>query len=232
MIGRVKKWASFQHYKDRSPPWIKLHRELLDDYEYACLPLASKALAPMLWLLAAESNDGAVRIDSQWIAFRLRWNEADVVTGLNPLIANGFIIPDGDVASTVLAECKQLAIPEGEGETEVEREEEYAPPLPATPAAPPSPVAIEVPMTGGRRCPITEARLARYGELYPGVDLLRSLRKMVGWLEADTRRQSATERGVHKRIASWLGADQDRPPRPQVGSAATDGRSPAASRPL
>jgi transposase InsO family protein len=30
-----------QHYKERSPRWIKLHRKTLDDYEFQCLPLAS-----------------------------------------------------------------------------------------------------------------------------------------------------------------------------------------------
>jgi hypothetical protein len=38
---RVKNWSEFQHYKDRNPPWIKLHRTLLDhDYEAAILALA------------------------------------------------------------------------------------------------------------------------------------------------------------------------------------------------
>ena len=48
---RPKNWHSFQHYKDRDPTWIKLHKKLLDDYEFQSLPLASRALAPMLWLL-------------------------------------------------------------------------------------------------------------------------------------------------------------------------------------
>jgi DNA-binding NarL/FixJ family response regulator len=30
----VKNFERFQHYKDRSPPWIKLYNELLDDYEF------------------------------------------------------------------------------------------------------------------------------------------------------------------------------------------------------
>jgi hypothetical protein len=54
---RVKNWAEFQHYKDRSPPWIRLHRSFLDDYDFHCLPVASRALAPMLWLLASENKD-------------------------------------------------------------------------------------------------------------------------------------------------------------------------------
>ena len=37
---RIKNWAEFQHYRTRRPPWIKLHRGLLDDYAWHCLPEA------------------------------------------------------------------------------------------------------------------------------------------------------------------------------------------------
>lgn len=122
-FASIKNWASFQHYKDRSPPWIKLHRSLLDDLDFHRLPIASKALAPMLWLLAAESADGLVRIDDEFLMFRLRWAVDDLHDAIKPLIVNGFLIP----ASEALAPCKQDATPEerrGETETEV-REEHY-----------------------------------------------------------------------------------------------------------
>lgn len=119
MQGRIKNWSEFQHYKDRSPPWIKLHRSFLDNYEFACLPIASKALAPLLWLLAAESSDGSVRIDPEWLAFRLRWPIADVEAGLKPLCDGGFV----EVDSELLAERLRDACLETEGETETEGEE-------------------------------------------------------------------------------------------------------------
>jgi hypothetical protein len=34
---QVKNWRSFQHYGKRNPPWIKLHRALLDDYAFCAL---------------------------------------------------------------------------------------------------------------------------------------------------------------------------------------------------
>jgi hypothetical protein len=117
-VGQVKNWAEFQHYKDRSPPWIKLHRGLLDDFNFTSLPLASKALAPLLWLLAAESSDGSVSLDPEWLAWRLRIPVDDVREGLSPLIERGFLIS----ASKPLASRKQVARPEGEGEGETERE--------------------------------------------------------------------------------------------------------------
>lgn len=113
-IAHVKGWAEFQHYRDRSPPWIKLHRKLLDNFEFARLPLASKALAPLLWLLAAETNDGSVRVDFDWLAFRLHITEADAEAGVTPLIDSGFLV----IASGTLARRKHTASLEGEGEGE------------------------------------------------------------------------------------------------------------------
>lgn len=110
----VKNWDQFQHYKDRSPPWLKLHRGLLDDFEFQCLPIASRALAPMLWLLASEYAGGKFRCDPEFLAFRLRWPLADVEQGLTPLIEKGFLILD----SEVLAERLQDATPERETERE------------------------------------------------------------------------------------------------------------------
>lgn len=115
MIGYVKKWHEFQHYKDRSPPWIKLQKKLLDDFEFSKLPLASRALAPLLWLLASEETDGSVRVDIDWLAFRLRWHEKEVSDGLSGLINKGFLIVD----SVLLATCYQDAMPETETETEI-----------------------------------------------------------------------------------------------------------------
>ena len=106
-MAKVKNWAKFQHYKNRCPPWIKLQKELLDDYEFACLPIASKALAPLLWLLASESLEGDFDADPVRLAFRLRWPLDDIVSGLIPLINQGFIVD----ASEALAKCLQVATP-------------------------------------------------------------------------------------------------------------------------
>lgn len=112
-----KNWTIFQHYKDRCPPWVKLHRELLNDKQFMCLPVASKALAPLLWLLASESKTGEFDGSIEELVFRLRFTTKEVEAGLKPLIDKGFFLS----ASGVLADCLQDAIPETEGERE-ERE--------------------------------------------------------------------------------------------------------------
>jgi hypothetical protein len=71
----------------------------------------------MLWLLASESKDGSLDADPAELAFRLRTTEKEVLQGLDPLIKAGFFIPSQD-ASSVLADCGQLAVPETEREAE------------------------------------------------------------------------------------------------------------------
>ena len=118
MLLQPKNWAVFQHYKDRCPPWIKLHRDILNDRAFMCLPLASKALAPLLWLLASESKDGAFDGSLDELVFRLHITPKDYQDGVKPLIDKGFFV----VASGLLAECYQDAIPETERETETKTE--------------------------------------------------------------------------------------------------------------
>lgn len=111
-----KNWRDFQHYKDRNPPWIRLHKSLLDNYDFQCLPVASRALAPMLWLLASDSLDGKIDATPKRLAFRLRMTEREVIDALKPLIDNVFFMPEQN-ASELLAECLHDAVPETETET-------------------------------------------------------------------------------------------------------------------
>lgn len=120
LLLRPSKWDEFQHYKDRRPPWIKLHRALLDDRAYQRLPIASRAIAPMCWLLACESDDGSFDASIEELTFRLRQPSKDIEAGLRPLIDAGFFIVLQD-ASGVLAPRLQLAVPEERrGETETD----------------------------------------------------------------------------------------------------------------
>lgn len=135
----VKNFEQFQHYKDRSPPWIKLYNELLDDYEFGLLPDASKLHLILIWLLASRSAN-KLPFDEAWIGRRINASEP---VNLRLLARHGFIIVDGEIpqenqtlrnseqiASKALQTSEQGAIPEREGETETEqreREREIAP---------------------------------------------------------------------------------------------------------
>ena len=82
------------------------------------LPIASKAIAPMLWLLASESKDGVFDGSLDELVFRLHISEKEYKDGVKPLIDNDFF----NVVSGVLAERLQTAIPERETERETETE--------------------------------------------------------------------------------------------------------------
>ena len=134
----VKNFEHFQHYKDRSPPWIKLYNELLDDYDFACLQDASKLHLILIWLLASRA-DNKLPYDADWISKRIN---ATTKVNLGVLVDAGFLVINQElqtteqVASAPLADCKQVARPERERETERETEKKIAEPIGSRDTAP------------------------------------------------------------------------------------------------
>ncbi len=91
-ILTVKNWKKFQHYASKNgekPVWIKFYLAVLDDYEFHSLPVECRALLPMLWLLASETNGVLKNYES--IAFRLREDSVKVKKSINLLIEKGFL---------------------------------------------------------------------------------------------------------------------------------------------
>jgi len=125
----IRNWDRFQHYQNRRPPWIKIHRELLDNRQWSeCSPDASKLLVEM-WLIASEDEHGVINKDIVDLAFRLRRDRAEMETALQELVAQRFITLDGGSDSEVLADSLQGAVPEREteGEKETETKQRKAP---------------------------------------------------------------------------------------------------------
>lgn len=118
----VKNFEKFQHYKDRSPPWIKLYNELLDDYAFGTLPDATKFHLIAIWLLASRSEN-RIPYDPAWVARRIN---AGGAVDLDVLVRSGFIVPDQalpDVEQDASAPPAKRLSRERE-ETEGERETE------------------------------------------------------------------------------------------------------------
>lgn len=84
---QVKNWEQHQHYKDRTPPWIKLYNELLDDFHFSCLQDASKAHLVGIWLLASRTSN-RIPMNAGWVGNKI--NATDPVD-LNELLNSGFI---------------------------------------------------------------------------------------------------------------------------------------------
>ena len=126
---RIRNWAHFQQYKDRCPPWIKLHRELLQSEDWIMWDDASRVLAVACMLLASRTEDGTIPCNPGYLT---RAGYLNQPADLRPLVACGFLLFDGDNASelyTTLASCTT----ETETETEKETEEEARPKRPRTP---------------------------------------------------------------------------------------------------
>jgi hypothetical protein len=117
---KIKNYNKFQHFKDRRPPWIKLHRELLDQRDINLISDRSFRVLIGLWLLASEdeSMEGCLP-EIPEISFRLRMPESDILKSFQEL--KHFIV---DVDINVISERYQVDDPETETETEIKRETE------------------------------------------------------------------------------------------------------------
>lgn len=115
---RVRNLEKYQHYKDRTPPWIKLHQELLEDYDFARLQDASKAHAICIMLLASRL-DNRIPADPAWIAKKIN---ATSKVHIESLLSLSFLELYQD-ASNLLQESHDHARPEGEVEGEKSRAE-------------------------------------------------------------------------------------------------------------
>jgi hypothetical protein len=136
---RIVNWRSFQHYKERNPPWIKLHRELLTSRAWISADDANRALMVALMLIAADT-DNLIPADPAYIRRRAYLNtEPD----FSRLLEVGFL----ERASTLLATCKQDARPETETETETEKTKPPRGSKILKPTATPKPTAKS--LTGG-----------------------------------------------------------------------------------
>ncbi len=136
----IKNWKNYQHYKDRNPPWIKLHRELLTSETWVSLSDENRVLAIAIMLLAA-ATDNKIRADVRYVQRAAYLNR---LPDFQPLIDIGFIDiieQNSDIASNNLAsdtECLTRAETEGE-ERRAEEEAEKNSPLTETSILKPKP---------------------------------------------------------------------------------------------
>ena len=133
---QIINWSSLQSYKDRKPPWIRLHKTLLDNFEYHSMSADARAMLPMLWLLASEYKDptaGIVDSSYEKIAFRLRMRNETVTEALREIERSGFITlstPEtvdtsgcNETVTKPLQNRNETVTPETEAETEAETKE-------------------------------------------------------------------------------------------------------------
>ena len=125
MALRIKNWSKHQHFKDRTPPWIKLYRDILDDPDWHDLDGDSAKILISLWLIASEDDSHTgVLPDERRLAFRLRISEKQLKIHLNKL-SNWLIRDDIEtISDRHQSDAPERAGEETETETETEGERE------------------------------------------------------------------------------------------------------------
>lgn len=115
---QIVNWETFQHYKDRNPPWIKLHRELLTSETWVSSSNEDRVLAIAIMMLAAECGN-RVSANPRYIQRRAYLEKEPDLSGLI-MLKFIEIIEENDDAS------KSLASARPEKETENREEDSVA----------------------------------------------------------------------------------------------------------
>lgn len=99
---KFSNWSEYQHYKDRDPPWIKLHFAILSSRAWVTLDSKGRELAIVCMLLASR-NSGVVACDAEYIK-RVAYikHEPD----FDALVRCGLCIYDESLADA--SGCKQM----------------------------------------------------------------------------------------------------------------------------
>lgn len=84
------------------------------------------------------------------------------------------------------------------------------------PEAPPP--AVEFVLNDGTLYGVPQDDVAKYQQLYPGIDVMQELRKIVGWCDANPKNRK-TRTGAKRFVNGWLSRAQDK------------ARKPAAAKP-
>lgn len=90
------------------------------------------------------------------------------------------------------------------GKDRLEIEDDYC----AEPQSASAPPVASMILNDGTYFDVSEEDFEKWSALYPAVDVMRELRKMVGWCDANPKKRK-TKRGIRAFINSWLAKEQD-----------------------
>ena len=65
---RIRNWEKFQHYKDRNPPWIKLHADLFTSEPWMMAPSDQDRLVLIALMQAAARHDNVIPDNPAYLA--------------------------------------------------------------------------------------------------------------------------------------------------------------------
>jgi hypothetical protein len=116
---RIRNFEKWQHYKDRSPIWIKLYTNLLDDADFGKLPDDAKAHLLLMWLLVARKGN-VLPYNAEWIECRIGSRSP---VNLNLLVSSGYCELCSADGSVLALSASTRREEESREETEKNRED-------------------------------------------------------------------------------------------------------------
>ena len=128
---RVANLTNYQHYTKRNPPWVKLHRTSLSDYDLRKMPVASRLCFHYCTILASET-DNFIPYDLKYLSERMGFEVTELV--LSPLLLKKCLLASGErrilssvALSSVSVSDSSSSSSESEGEKIVKKrgEEEF-----------------------------------------------------------------------------------------------------------
>lgn len=201
----VKNWSEFQHYKDRNPPWIKLHNHLLDDYDFECLGDTAKGHLLCIWMLASRTKN-EMPFDDKWIAKKIG---ASSKVNLAALVNSGFIVVEQS-ASNMLHNKTQVAtlsvpsVEESRGEKEKRRED-----ISTLQQVESLQAVCSFSLNDNTLFYLHQEQFLKWVDLYQSVNIESELRKIIGWLDANPSKRK-TRKGFMRFANGWLSKQQDK----------------------
>lgn len=117
---RVVNWRTYQHYQKRTPPWIKLHFNLLSSYAFEGLSDSCKWHVVGLFLLAGRTGN-RIPLDVRWIAKEIG---AKRTIDFTRIFASGLLEECTQDATPPRARARASTETEVESETQTESETE------------------------------------------------------------------------------------------------------------
>lgn len=204
MAYRVKNWRQFQHYRDRNPPWIKLHFAMLASEDWVSLDDTSRVLA-IACMLIASRNEGVVPDNPAYIKRVAYLNKTP---NFKPLIECGFL-EDASESKQMLADARPEERQRQRRDREETEEKEGGASAPSSAGAVNGNAVAYIPINDGTDYGISTEQLAEFERLYPAVDVKQTLNEIRGWNLANPQHRK-TRSGVLRHVNRWLAKEQNR----------------------
>lgn len=197
---KIKNWNKWQTYRsDRgAPPWIKVHRNLLSNPDWAVLSDSEKGQLISLWIIAADKS-GEIP-DNPVILQKIC--QLDAPPNISKFIELGFMTSDGCQVGVKLASSGcQVDAPE---KSRVEENREEKSRVDTCTASSAEPSILTYSTTGKvKEWNLTQSQVKTWQDIYPTIDVIGNCKSAWGWLDANpSKRKTAT--GMKRFLTSWF----------------------------